>query len=507
VGNINTCTGEYFSTVPNGVFKDGHWREMSANAAKLYGAIYYVGCRDSKNELELSNRDIRELTGLWDKQTKDARKELVKRKLLQVKKTTRDRHARIVYVLCNSKTGQPIPSFYEQSQLRKIKAEVGDDFLTTDLADSFVRDEISKHPELAASLHLSVFALPPEFYFKYFQHYSDSELKAASKSGWVSTCCRLHNDDKPSLGFNIESGNWRCHAASCGLHGNIVQYEQRLNGGTFSEAIDRIAAIIGVKLYKPRNLATLERLCKAIQYDYHDAKGNVLYTVFRLPDKAGFPVYHRRNGRLEKGFGGRKVLFNLPRVLEAKTVCIVEGEKDACNLASLNLTDCDGLPVAATCNPQGAGKWRPEYSRPLTGKRVAILADCDDAGRDHAEQVRKSVLAYTQDVRVVGFTKSEVGVHGDVSDFLQTHGIIELVSRMGTDWFQAKPSTVELAIGLLLDIHITSCFTWLQHQLMVTLIQELEKVAKQEPSQQLTDTQTADSSVSSYSPDSVYQLV
>ena len=46
---------------------------------------------------------------------------------------------------------------------------------------------------------------------------------------------------------------------------------------------------------------------------------------------------------------------------------------------------------AATCNPMGAGKWRPEYANALTGANVVVIADRDDPGLAHAREVESSL--------------------------------------------------------------------------------------------------------------------
>ena len=49
------------------------------------------------------------------------------------------------------------------------------------------------------------------------------------------------------------------------------------------------------------------------------------------------------------------------------------------------------LGLVATTNPGGVAKWRADFCKPLTGRRVAILPDNDEAGRSHAEAVRASL--------------------------------------------------------------------------------------------------------------------
>ncbi len=56
--------------------------------------------------------------------------------------------------------------------------------------------------------------------------------------------------------------------------------------------------------------------------------------------------------------------YRLPELAAAdprRSVFVVEGEKDADRLAALG--------AVATCNPGGAGKWRPEFGAHLAGRR------------------------------------------------------------------------------------------------------------------------------------------
>ena len=105
------------------------------------------------------------------------------------------------------------------------------------------------------------------------------------------------------------------------------------------------------------------------------------------------------------------MLYQLPRLLDAvkngETVFIAEGEKDCNNLAALGLV--------ATTSPMGAGKWRDYYSNSLQGANVVILADNDDAGRKHAQQVAKSLSGKAK-IKVIEFP--DLPEKGDVSDWL-----------------------------------------------------------------------------------------
>src|SRR5712692_1861734 len=146
-------------------------------------------------------------------------------------------------------------------------------------------------------------------------------------------------DDHASLSADLEKGVWYDLARKEGGGGKEFKARLGLNG------------------------AGPQQTQMVASYDYHDEHGILLYQVLRYdpkdfsqrrPDGNGGWLYNLNNVR--------RVLYHLPEVIEAKTVYVVEGEKDADRLRSL------GLP--ATTNPQGAGQWREEHSQALAGKRI-----------------------------------------------------------------------------------------------------------------------------------------
>jgi putative DNA primase/helicase len=115
------------------------------------------------------------------------------------------------------------------------------------------------------------------------------------------------------------------------------------------------------------------------------------------------------------------------------TVFWPEGEKDCDTLGNKNLPaftlgGCgDGLPDAAA-----------EF---LSKRHIVILADNDDAGRDHAE--KKAALAHgAASVRIVHFL--ELPAHGDVTDFFKAGGTVEkLMQRAEAAPLWCPPQIVE----------------------------------------------------------------
>jgi putative DNA primase/helicase len=153
-------------------------------------------------------------------------------------------------------------------------------------------------------------------------------------------------------------------------------------------------------------------------YSYQLEDGKEHYQVVRLAPK-NFRV-RRSNGndgwKWQRPLMRWRLPYRLPEVLEAiasgHTVFVVEGEKDADNLANLN--------IVATCNAGGAGKWTAEHATYFKGADLVIVPDNDDAGRNHAQQVAKSVGGIATRVRMLELPG--LPLKGDVSDWIDKNG-------------------------------------------------------------------------------------
>jgi 5S rRNA maturation endonuclease (ribonuclease M5) len=145
-------------------------------------------------------------------------------------------------------------------------------------------------------------------------------------------------------------------------------------------------------------------------YDYTDEGGNLLFQCVRFQPKD----FRQRQPAGKGGWiwnldGAQRVLYRLPEVLKAQTVCVAEGEKDCNNLAKLGFV--------ATTNPLGAGKWRDEYSETLRGKDMIVFGDVDDndgKGEKHTQDVIESLTGKAKSIKNV---KLPDGFH-DVSDYI-----------------------------------------------------------------------------------------
>jgi 5S rRNA maturation endonuclease (ribonuclease M5) len=234
---------------------------------------------------------------------------------------------------------------------------------------------------------------------------------------WMALC-PAHADRDPSLHITRKDDRWLlyCHAGC------------------------PIEAVLGAVGLETRDLFALSSSNdhgepEAV-YRYLDESGRPLFEVCRFPGK-------RFAQRLPDGTwglnGARRVLYRLPRVIEAvergEHVLVVEGEKDVHAL--------ERLGIAATTSPGGAGKWRDEYSEQLLGARAVVVADRDEPGRRHAARVARSLRGVAAEVDVVECARGK-----DISDHLAAGGTIaELVEMTDQILSATKESPVAESIS------------------------------------------------------------
>ena len=138
-----------------------------------------------------------------------------------------------------------------------------------------------------------------------------------------------------------------------------------------------------------------------------------------------------------KGTGGvdTSILYRADEVAKAmaagRSICIVEGEKDADNLWRLGF--------AATCNAHGAHdptkrqkpKWYASHSAQLKGAEIVVFNDNDPSGYEHADTTCKLSLGIAKRVRRLDLALHwpDIPPKGDVSDWIAAgHGREELAA-------------------------------------------------------------------------------
>ena len=181
-----------------------------------------------------------------------------------------------------------------------------------------------------------------------------------------------------------------------------------------------------VRLPGGRRLRSLEKVRREPKAA-HPARGEAKAFTQRRddPDRPGRKLYNLQ--------GVDRPLYRLPDVLDAvasgRLVFVVEGEKDADRLASLDLV--------ATCNDGGAGKWKSVHTAALEGALVVVVPDNDATGRAHARAVCRALEEAAESVVVLDLRElpegSPMPVKGDVSDWLDAGGSVEAFKGLVRD--------------------------------------------------------------------------
>lgn len=259
-------------------------------------------------------------------------------------------------------------------------------------------------------------------------------VKQIGPDNWMAVC-PAHEDRRASLALKMVDGKllMYCHA-KCDTRDVLAALGMR--------SVAELAVMFGgpVKIEplpfecsrKRRGGGKRGELVQT--YDYTDETGKLLYQVCRMEPKA---FLQRRpdgsGGWIWNLQGVRRVLYRLPelhRLPRESVVWIVEGEKDADRLVSRGLH--------ATTNAGGAGKWRREYCDVLRGHRVAVIADNDDAGREHAHEIEKAlrrIAKHTVTLELPGLPPK-----GDVSDWLNAGGVAGELFALARQAYEARQS-------------------------------------------------------------------
>ncbi|MDH2357680.1 hypothetical protein QCM80_45265 [Bradyrhizobium sp. SSUT112] len=175
-------------------------------------------------------------------------------------------------------------------------------------------------------------------------------------------------------------------------------------------------------------------------YIYRQADGAPYLRVVR----PGFYQSHWDGSAWVKGApDGPKIPYRLPELVAAgrdgvSDVVIVEGEKDADNLAALGFI--------ATTNSEGADlgtgkKFTSDLAQWFEGRDVYVLPDHDEAGEKHAAHVVETLRSVARSIRVVrlpGLSEKQ-----DVSDWIEAGGTADDLADLLRHTPEIEPAKLE----------------------------------------------------------------
>lgn len=210
-----------------------------------------------------------------------------------------------------------------------------------------------------------------------------------------------------SMSVDLANGTWYDHENEIG--GGPLDLIIKYRGGSVADAIAWLEDQgIKPKSEKPKPSSS-KRLIAT--YDYADENGEIIYQVMRYEPK----TFRQRAADGSWSIKGVTQLpYLLPNMLakQESTVIIVEGEKDALSLQSIGMV--------ATCNSGGAGKFHDDLVKWFKDRRVVIIPDNDDAGKNHAQLVAKKLYGCAKSIRILHIPVSND--KDDVSDWIANGG-------------------------------------------------------------------------------------
>jgi len=239
-------------------------------------------------------------------------------------------------------------------------------------------------------------------------------VRPAGSDRWMAKC-PAHEDGKASLQVTRGTGGNTLLVCFAGCKLEAIVDALGMTVGDLFERDERKQAKESLPEHQWKLTAT---------YTYQNAAGEPLYRVLRrVSHDSGKKTFRqeRRDGDVWRGGmdGVARVLYRLPQLSDRETaddlVFVVEGEKDADNLAELG--------AIATTNVGGAGKWLPQYTEQLRGRHVVILPDNDPPGEEHAKVVAKALDGHSASVRLLALPG--LPYKGDVTDWIGSGGTLE----------------------------------------------------------------------------------
>jgi hypothetical protein len=238
--------------------------------------------------------------------------------------------------------------------------------------------------------------------------------------------CPAHDDHHPSLSVrSTENGMILMHCFAGCQTAQIV----RALGLTLRDLMPPTPSKATHRAYTTRRASPRQPLAQATApvhrkstlgqivatYDYCDERREFVCQVVRFEPKS----FRQRTLCGDQWIWSihslRPPLYRLPELLAAPVdewVFIVEGEKDVEALRQIGLV--------VTCNIQGAGKWKTHYNQWLAGRRLCILPDNDEAGRQHAQNVSQHLMGVARQLQILELPN--LPSKGDASDWLAQGG-------------------------------------------------------------------------------------
>jgi len=239
----------------------------------------------------------------------------------------------------------------------------------------------------------------------------------------------LRFGNRGSREVHLGKGTWFDFETNEG--GGCVDLVRMNEGATIASNIPEILERkFGIQRQAQQSLQPA-RFMSAV-YDYIDDQGEVRYQVRRFEPKTFRQCRPDGKGGWLFNMDGVEALpYNLHHMITNPDapIFIVEGEKAAQRLSKLGLV--------ATTSHGGAKKWQPVLNQYFAGRNVVVLADNDDAGREHADIVIGNLFGVAGRIKRVEL--DGLPPKGDIVDWLDSgKGLEDLTAAV-----KAAPTVAE----------------------------------------------------------------
>lgn len=285
------------------------------------------------------------------------------------------------------------------------------------------------------------------------------------KNGNTRAVATWRGGTHDSVAIDDEKGAWFDHVAGQG--GSVIDAFIAIEGGTPLQAIQTLGERYHVdpikQSRKPKKITRGEMLVidgykLVTTYTYTDEDGNAVYFVDRyekqqdqLREGENRKEFVQRSPTAENLDGVKRVLYNLPAVIKAQEVYLVEGEKDAETMRRMNLV--------ATTNSGGAKYWQDDFDTVFAGKDVVIIADNDESG-ERGANIRYQHISRT--ARSCRICKVSTLPKGDVTDYIEREGgtLAGLMEKLKSATEPQAVESLEISIAKEANKNPLTNYTW-----------------------------------------------
>ena len=290
-----------------------------------------------------------------------------------------------------------------------------------------------------------------------------------NEDGWLAVKCIFHEDTNPSLGINLKTGAWNCHAG-CGsgsFFDFIAKRRSYAGGYKFQRSVHEVCGLVGMDedlwvrkeptmlvqekaiekwvaamtdehyahLRKSRGIhkATLQAHQVGVVPPNNPGMIKWWYTMpIRTADGTPVCVRLRSDGdskRFMRGFDNKtKWLYGVDELAKENwgTVVLCAGETDRLRF----MQERDSKDIGAVCSVHGENVFSQEWIEHFKGRQIVVVYDVDKPG---LRAVQRSILPALEPAMVAGdlagvkvVTLDMKGEGKDLCDYFDTHKIADL---------------------------------------------------------------------------------